>query len=291
MIYQIIALFIWASSFVAGKYAFTMLDPVLTVQARLVIISLLIFPLFLRHWKQVDHRLRPQLWCLGFINYPAIFLLQFMGLHYTSAASAATIIGLEPLLIVFMGHVFFQDKAAWYHWLFGTIAFVGVALLIAGGSHEGEITMLGCTLVLLAGLLFSASLRWTKSMIHQITAPAYTAISLILGTLTCLPFTFLFTQNWAIHWNGQGIAGLLYLAIFCSWIAYWLWNKGLNSTHTNLTGLLTALEPIFGVGLAVGLLGERISLLSWLGILIIVTATVLASLMPKLIANKSLARF
>lgn len=286
MLYQIIALFIWASSFVAGKYAFTMLDPVLTVQTRLIIISLLIFPLFLRHWKKVDKAVRPQLWWLGFLNYPAIFLLQFIGLHYTSAASAATIIGLEPLLIVFMGHFFFKDKAAWYHWFFGAMAFVGVAILIAGGRSEGEITLFGCTLILLAGLLFASCLRWTKSMIGQITATAYTAISVVLGTITCLPFTLIFTQNWEINWNWQGLAGLLYLAIFCSWIAYWLWNKGLNSTHTNLTGLLTALEPIFGVALAILLLGESVSLLSWFGILIIIAATVIASMMPRFASKK-----
>lgn len=67
MIYQIIALFIWASSFVAGKYAFTMLDPVLTVQTRLMIIALLVFPLFYVIGKKVDKRLRPQLWWLGFL--------------------------------------------------------------------------------------------------------------------------------------------------------------------------------------------------------------------------------
>ncbi|MGC6359109.1 DMT family transporter [Bisgaard Taxon 45] len=282
MIYQIIALFIWASSFVAGKYAFTMLDPVLTVQARLIIITLLIFPLFLRHWKKVDKSLRPQLWWLGFINYPAIFLLQFVGLHYTSAASAATIIGLEPLLIVFVGHVFFKDKARWYHWFFGTMAFIGVAILISGGRNEGEITVLGCFLVLLAGILFASCLRWTKSMINQITAPVYTAISVVLGAITCLPFTLFLTQDWVINWNWPGVAGLFYLAIFCSWIAYWLWNKGLNSTHTNLTGLLTALEPIFGVALAIILLGETVSPLSWFGIFIIISATLIASLMPKL---------
>ncbi|MGC6327311.1 DMT family transporter [Pasteurella multocida] len=286
MIYQIIALFIWASSFVAGKYAFTMLDPVLTVQTRLMIIALLVFPLFLRHWKKVDKRLRPQLWWLGFFNYPAVFLLQFVGLHYTSATSAATIIGLEPLLIVFVGHFFFKDKASWYHWLFGTLAFIGVAILIAGGSHEGEITVLGCLLVLFAGILFSVCLRWTKTMINQITASAYTAISVVLGAITCLPFTALLTQNWTVNWNWQGVAGLLYLAIFCSWIAYWLWNKGLNATHTNFTGLLTALEPIFGVGLAILLLGEMISLVSWLGIFIIVSSTVMASMMPKFTAKE-----
>jgi hypothetical protein len=34
MIYQILALFIWSSSFVAAKYTFTMMDTILMIQAR-----------------------------------------------------------------------------------------------------------------------------------------------------------------------------------------------------------------------------------------------------------------
>ncbi|MGQ0286862.1 DMT family transporter [Pasteurellaceae bacterium 22721_9_1] len=281
MIYLIIALAIWASSLVAGKYAFTMLDPVLTVQARLLIISVCIFPLFLRHWRKVDKSLRSQLWWLGFINYPVIFLLQFFGLKYTSASSAITIIGLEPILIVFIGHFFFKDKAGWYHWLFGILAFSGVAVLIAGGSDEGEITLLGCTLVLLAGISFSACLRWTQAMINRIGAQSYTVISIVLGTITCLPFTLLLTENWQINWNKEGVISLLYLAIFCSWIAFWLWNKGLHYTKANMAGLLTALEPIFGVFAAIILLNEQVSTLSWLGIWIIVGSMVISSVMPR----------
>lgn len=43
-------------------------------------------------------------------------------------------IGLEPLLVVFVGHFFFKDKTKWFHWLFGAMAFIGVAILINGGK-------------------------------------------------------------------------------------------------------------------------------------------------------------
>ncbi len=41
---------------------------------------------------------------MSFVNYVLTLLLQFVGLKYTSAASASVIVGLEPLLMVFVGH-------------------------------------------------------------------------------------------------------------------------------------------------------------------------------------------
>ena len=133
MIYQILALFIWSSSFVAAKYTFTMMDTILMIQARLLMAAIIVIPLFFRRWKGVSKPMRKQLWWLGFFNYTATFLLGFIGLKYTSAASATTMIGLEPLCVIFIGHFFFQDRAKWYHWLCGAFAFLGVAILILGG--------------------------------------------------------------------------------------------------------------------------------------------------------------
>ena len=139
MIYQILALFIWSSAFVAAKYTFTMMDTILMIQTRLFMAAIIVMPLFFRRWKGVSKPMRKQLWWLGFFNYTATFLLQFIGLKYTSAASATTMIGLEPLCVIFIGHFFFQDRAKWYHWLCGAFAFLGVAILILGGhGNEGS---------------------------------------------------------------------------------------------------------------------------------------------------------
>ena len=88
MIYQILALFIWSSAFVAAKYTFTMMDTILMIQARLFMAAIIVMPLFFRRWKGVSKPMRKQLWWLGFFNYTATFLLGFIGLKYTSAASA-----------------------------------------------------------------------------------------------------------------------------------------------------------------------------------------------------------
>ena len=46
MIYQILALFIWSSAFVAAKYTFTMMDTILMIQARLLMAAIIVMPLF-----------------------------------------------------------------------------------------------------------------------------------------------------------------------------------------------------------------------------------------------------
>ena len=288
MLHILIALFLWSSAFVAGKYTDDMLDPVVMVQCRLLIAALIVFPLFKKSWQRVPVKLRSQVVWLSLINYPLMFMLQFIGLHYTSASSASTMIGLEPFLVVLVGHFFFGDKAQLHHWLFGAVAFGGIALLIYGGKQSGNVDFFGLFLVFASGLLFAASLRWTQKVVGQLSASVYTSTSIILGALLCIPFTLLLTDSWQVHWDLKGTLGLLYLGIGCSWLAFFLWNKGINNVNPNLAGILVSLEPVFAIFLAVLLLGEQINPLSWLGIVAVVSTTLLSSLYPRFIRRRVL---
>ncbi|MDU1346474.1 MAG: efflux RND transporter permease subunit, partial [Eikenella corrodens] len=159
MLYQIIALILWSSAFIAAKYTYTMTDPLLMLLCRLLLASLLVLPAALRFGRSLEKRhWRPLLW-LTFLNYVVVLAMQFVGLKYTSATSASTIVGLEPLLMVFIGHFFFRDFARWYHWLCGLVAFIGVALLIAGSGGEGDISLFGCLLVFAIQWIFLGDLR------------------------------------------------------------------------------------------------------------------------------------
>ena len=161
MFYQIAAMMIWSSAFIAAKFAETMLDPILLVQFRLLIVAVILLPIGIPMFRKLPKNAwKPLIW-LSFLNYIAVLILQFKGLQYTSASSALTMLGLEPLLVVFIGHFFFDDKARRYHWICGVLAFIGVFTLILGGQHAGkggEISLLGCAMVL-SGVLPSCAPR------------------------------------------------------------------------------------------------------------------------------------
>jgi len=167
--------------------------------------------------------------------------------------------------------------------LIGILA-LGVMLLLAGehGTHsEGKNSLLGFILVLAGSIVFAAVMRPTKKMMQQIPVPAFTALTIALAPLIAAPFALAFTQNWHIKWSLPGIAGILYLGIGCNWLGYWLWNKGMAHVPSNLSGLLIALEPLFGVLMAVLLLHEPLTAASASGIALVVGATLLASAMQR----------
>ncbi len=282
MLFQILALFMWGSSFIAAKFSYAMLDPALMVQVRLLIAALVVLPTARRYLGRIPRAQWKPLLRLSFANYVLVLMLQFIGLKYTSAASAVTIIGLEPILMVFVGHFFFNDKAKWYHWVCGVLAFLGVAVMIAGGAEEGgEISLFGCLLVFLAGLVFALIMRPTQKLIADIGAPAYTSVSLLAAAVLCLPFTLLLADSFAVDWSVSGTLAVLYLGVGCSWFAYWLWNKGMDRVPANVSGILISMEPVLGLLMAVVLLGETVSAVSAWGMVMILVSAFAVVLLPR----------
>lgn len=272
----------WGSSFIAAKFSYAMLDPALMVQVRLLIAALIVLPTARRYLGRIPRAQWKPLLRLSFANYVLVLMLQFIGLKYTSAASAVTIIGLEPILMVFVGHFFFNDKAKWYHWVCGMAAFLGVAVMIAGGAEEGgEISLFGCLLVFLAGLVFALIMRPTQKLIADIGAPAYTSVSLLAAAVLCLPFTLLLADSFAVDWSVSGTLAVLYLGVGCSWFAYWLWNKGMNRVPANVSGILISMEPVLGLLMAVVLLGETVSAVSAWGMVMILASAFAVMLLPR----------
>mgnify|MGYP000857235733 FL=1 len=282
MIYLLLASFLWGTSFIAGKFAYETLDPALVVLFRLIIAGGILFPITLRFIKEnsqskVNWR---KIALLGFLTYPATFLLQFIGLQYTSASSAATMIGIEPLMVILVGQLFFKEKASLTIWLLGIIAFIGVFLLV-GLSDSEEISLIGCLLVLASTIVVALWLRLSKSVLGNLNPKVYTALSLQLGILIGLPFMLLLVKDWNINFSYSSIIALLYLGIGCSLFANWAWNKGLSETETNKSGIFLALEPVFGVLFSIILLNDSLSFTSWVGVALVILSATVCLVLPK----------
>lgn len=282
MFYLLLASFLWGTSFIAGKFAYETLDPALVVLFRLIIAGVILFPITLRFIKEnskseVNWR---RIALLGFLTYPATFLLQFIGLQYTSASSAATMIGIEPLMVILIGQLFFKEKASLTIWLLGIITFIGVFLLV-GLSDSEEISLIGCLLVLASTIVVALWLRLSKSVLGNLNPKVYTALSLQLGTLIGLPFMLLLVKDWNINFSYSSIIALLYLGIGCSLFANWAWNKGLSETETNKSGIFLALEPVFGVLFSIILLNDSLSITSWVGVALVILSASVCLVLPK----------
>ncbi|AVQ21626.1 EamA/RhaT family transporter [Fusobacterium necrophorum subsp. funduliforme] len=284
MIYLVIASFLWGTSFIAGKIAYNMLDPSLVVAFRYVLASIILLPVTLSFIRQEKEDFSRKdffmLVLLGILTYPLTSMLQFLGLSFTSASSATTIIGIEPVMIAIIGFLFFKERTSPIVFFLGIVALFGVALTVGVSALE-NVSFFGCFLVFLSTIVVSFWVQLSKKILTKMSSNYYTALTIQLGTLFALPIMLFLVRNWEIHYSFEGILALLYLVVSCSIGAGWFWNKGLERSEVSKSGLFLALEPVFGIILAVLILGERLNFLSIIGIILVISSAAICMLLPK----------
>ncbi|CAL7911804.1 DMT family transporter [Fusobacterium necrophorum] len=284
MIYLVIASFLWGTSFIAGKIAYNMLDPSLVVAFRYILASIILLPVTLSFIRQEKEDFSRKdffmLVLLGILTYPLTSMLQFLGLSFTSASSATTIIGIEPVMIAIIGFLFFKERTSPIVFFLGIVALLGVALTVGVSALE-NVSFFGCFLVFLSTIVVSFWVQLSKKILTKMSSNYYTALTIQLGTLFALPIMLFLVRNWEIHYSFEGILALLYLVVGCSIGAGWFWNKGLERSEASKSGLFLALEPVFGIILAVLILGEKLNFLSIIGIILVISSATVCMLLPK----------
>lgn len=284
MIYLVIASFLWGTSFIAGKIAYNMLDPSLVVAFRYILASIILLPVTLSFIRQEKEDFSRKdffmLVLLGILTYPLTSMLQFLGLSFTSASSATTIIDIEPVMIAIIGFLFFKERTSPIVFFLGIVALLGVALTVGVSALE-NVSFFGCFLVFLSTIVVSFWVQLSKKILTKMSSNYYTALTIQLGTLFALPIMLFLVRNWEIHYSFEGILALLYLVVGCSIGAGWFWNKGLERSEASKSGLFLALEPVFGIILAVLILGEKLNFLSIIGIILVISSATVCMLLPK----------
>lgn len=130
-------------------------------------------------------------------------------------------------------------------------------------------------------IVVSFWVQLSKKILTKMSSNYYTALTIQLGTLFALPIMLFLVRNWEIHYSFEGILALLYLVVGCSIGAGWFWNKGLERSEASKSGLFLALEPVFGIILAVLILGEKLNFLSIIGIILVISSATICMLLPK----------
>ena len=284
MIYLLIASFLWGTSFIAGKIAYNMFDPSLVVALRYIFASIILSPVTISFMRQEKETINKKdffmLILLGILTYPLTSMLQFIGLSFTSASSATTIIGIEPIMITMIGFIFFKEKTSPIVFFLGIIAFLGVALTVGVSALE-NVSFFGCFLVFLSTIVVSFWVQLSKKVLTKINSNYYTALTIQLGTIFTLPIMLFLVKNWEIYYSLKGIIALLYLIVGCSIGAGWFWNKGLERSEASKSGIFLALEPVFGILFAVLILGEKLNFLSIIGIILVILSAAVCMILPK----------
>lgn len=212
---------------------------------------------------------------VAFFGIAFFWTLLNLGLLYTETMHSVFLITVYPVLIPIIAPYFIGEKTTLREFLGAFSALCGAYVLISGGSWMSiytSPTMKGDIISFSASLSFACYVlmqrKWGKKFTPEYVTVNMMGFGLIFLFLMCLVF-------WQpVHHAHVPIKlwlALLWLAIGCSAIPLLLLNTSLKSSRATFSAVPLLIAPLVGFVLSVLVLGERITLSSSLGGLMILS--------------------
>jgi drug/metabolite transporter (DMT)-like permease len=263
--------FIWASAFPSAKIAVQFCPPFFFLFLRFSLAGL--FSIFLGKYlgQKLEYDPRAILWIIVFgLVQNGIYLgLIFLALTKIDANVSVIIASILPLTVAFFSWIIFKAKMG----LLGIMGlFVGLlgVLLIMLQRAEREYEIIGISLCIL-GLLATtfSTLMITKINIHKNNILIIVGLQMLAGCAFLLPLSYLF-EVWSVSFNITFLLTFLYVAAFPGIIGPIIWFYLQKEIGAVRYASFHFLVPFFGIGISFLLLGETLSYIDILGVIVIV---------------------
>jgi drug/metabolite transporter (DMT)-like permease len=280
----ILAGILWGTSFPIIKIGLTTIDPFTFVFWRFLVATttLLAAMILLRkfEFKMANKKL---LVFLGIAN-AAGYLLQYVGMNYTTASKAALFINLSAIWVAILspkllGESFSKKKIIGV--LFGLVGIVFVSTNLDFVTM-GKGQLIGDIMLIASGISWALFMIYNKKLIMNSTSATFQSMTwvLVLTMFAIAPFAVLSGPRF-FDLSGIAWLAIVYTAIVCWVIPYYLWLEGLKHLSASTSTVLLLSEIVIAVILSIVVLKEPVTVFSSIGALLIVVAIALVSLKSK----------
>ncbi|MBS4027047.1 MAG: DMT family transporter [Ignavibacteriales bacterium] len=196
---------------------------------------------------------------IGAIIIATHFIVQAVGLQFTTATNSSWIIAVTPLAMALLSCLILKEKLGGKEIIGIGISTFGISLLVFNGDIKnfGGMKSVGDWIVLFTAhtwALFTIATRDISRKHHPLVV---TFMLFLPMTITCLMYVA-FTSNVSKLYSleTETIFALLFLGTLGT-ITQWIWQEGIAKLGAARAGIFMYLEPIATTVIAIPLLGEK----------------------------------
>ncbi|MBD5370292.1 MAG: DMT family transporter [Bacteroides sp.] len=277
----------WGASFLSTKVL--MIDggfsPVEMYVYRFALAYLLLLAFTFKKIMANDWRDELQLMLCGVCAGSLYFITENYALQNTSTANVSLLASISPLFTAAIMALVFRSKLSVGVIIGSVVAFIGVACVIFSNGEGFVIKPTGDLLALSASLCWAIYSIAVKRLIPVYSGLFITRKLFFYGVVTAIPFLF-----WQHSLTGQPYhlaelidfshpefgLNFLFLVIFCSLLAYLIWNEVMRVLGPVATNNYLYLQPLVTMIAAYFVLGEKIYTFGYIGCVLIIGGLVLA---------------
>lgn len=273
---------LWGGMYVVSKAVLDYIPPFTLVWLRYLIALMVLLSMYQRHFKSEKQMILKhwkQLAFIGFVGYFGSISLQFMGTKLSNAHTGSLITSATPAFMVLFAWFLLKEKLTLNKVISVTLATIGVIIVI---GFDLQFTQFGLGSI----LLFLAALTWAyQSILVKLASSTLSILSITTGSIafallyTTIPMmiempsiTSLAEHYWSV------VVGVLYLGIFATAGAFFLWNKGLEYLDASHASLFFFFQPLVGSLLGWYFLSEQINYRFFIGAAFILSGVVIINI-------------
>ncbi|PEI99012.1 hypothetical protein CN684_31495 [Bacillus wiedmannii] len=263
----LVAVILWGTAIAPTKWALESIQPFTLLFIRLFLAGgiCLLFS-FKQLKRSVVHKQVPwkRMSLLSFAGVAGYFMFTSYGISLTSGLHVSIIDAALPLVTILFSAFFLKEKIQLNYWIGIVLGAIGVLLITIPSSNvDKEVSLIGDILILLSTFLFAfyTVLLKRPKQEQYLSNKVFTTLTLIIGAVILLPFAMAETFYYGLPKIETWKAGLsvIYLVIGATILAYWFWNRALETVSASVSGLYLNALPLISIVASIVLLNESLT--------------------------------
>ncbi len=204
---------------------------------------------------------RKYFYFMGLGGTTLFFFFENSALKFTTVTNTALITATIPLFTLLTAAIFYNKKILWQNLIGLPLGLAGTVLLFVEDLQQSEINLKGDLLVLgsvVMWILYSFSYRKVMDRYSPVTVVFHT---FLYGCCFAAPLLLLDIGSFSgIRFNSSVLSAILFLAVLCSFLGYYLWTLALKNIGVKATSNFILLMPVVSVGVSIVFLSEPFTL-------------------------------
>lgn len=271
----VITAIIWGSGFVGSAMALDHYTPYQILAGRFIIGAILLGLVFYRKFPSITRSALVKGILLGTVLYIA-FVLQTVGLQYTTPSKNAFLTAVNVVIVPFIGFFIYKRRLDVYELTGAILAVIGIALLSL--QFTGEVNV-GDMLTLLCAFGFAFHIFYTARFVKEEDAIVLTLVQ--MGTAAILALGVMGMKGeTSFSFETAALLPLVYLGVFSTTIAYLLQTVSQKYITETKAAIILSTEALWGTLFSVMILSELLTMRMSVGAMLILIAIIIAETKP-----------
>jgi len=211
------------------------------------------------------------------------FLCETYGQTMVSPTVTSVIVATIPLFTPIVGVVILKEQISISTIIGIVVSMIGVLAVVFSGGNEISGQLTGAILVFGAVITALGYAVFVKYLIHRYNATTLVFYQNFIGLIYFIPCFFVidFSHLGEMRFTFNAIASIVQLSVFASVIAFIFYSRSVKVLGVTKAGVFCYMIPVLTALFAFFMVGERLSIVQWLGMAIVILGLFISQMVKK----------